>query len=50
MPGSLAPGPKGALSTAIKPAGLRWLTNKYTNRLLARKLNMIVVMTMWLPR
>jgi hypothetical protein len=50
MPGSCAAAAKGALSGAIEPAGLRWSTSSHTSSVLARKLNMMVVMTTWLPR
>ena len=47
---SLAEGPNTELSTDMEPGGFRWLTSKYTSKVLARKLNMIVVITTWLPR
>ena len=48
--GIFAESAKVALSGAISPAGLSTFTSRYTMMELARKLNMIVVITTWLPR
>ena len=45
-----ADGSNGTLSTDMVPTGRKWLTSKYTSTLLAMKLNMMVVITTWLPR